>query len=289
VTNEPQPPGDTDEPQSPLYAEAPQPYPQAQQPYPSFGGEQAYPPPVTSPGGWTFFDVAMLLIIAIPAQLVAIAVCMGVFHLYEWITGVASTFPTDLSNAPLVVAIQVVWWALLIGFIYGIVTIRHGLPFLPALGWKAISRPAATYLAGGILLAVSVAAVAYLLPVAPGRMPIQDLIDDRDSLLILAFYGVLFAPVVEEIVFRGFLYAVIDRAKGPLLAIAITSVLFSLPHAWQYGWRWQNVLLVTYVGVMFGIARARTQSIVPSTLLHVGYNGTLFAGLFAAGDKLFTT
>jgi membrane protease YdiL (CAAX protease family) len=144
------------------------------------------------------------------------------------------------------------------------------------------------YLFGGILLAVSVAVMAYVLPEASGRMPIQDLIDDRESLLMLAFYGVLFAPVVEEVVFRGFLYAAIERAKGPLLAVLITSVVFSLPHAWQYGWRWQNVLLVTYVGVMFGIARARTQSVVPSTLLHVGYNATLFAGLFAAGDKLFT-
>lgn len=248
-----------------------------------------YPAPPPGPGGWTFFDVFLLLIVAVPAQLVAVALCIGAFQLLEWLTGAESSFPPDLTNAPLVVAIQIVWWTLLMAFIYGLVAIRHGLPFLPALGWRTVERPPAAYLAGGVLLAISVAVAAYWLPVAEGRMPIQDLIDDRDSLVVLAFYGVLFAPVVEEIVFRGFLYAVIDRAKGPLLAIAVTSVLFSLPHAWQYGWRWQNVLLVTYVGVMFGIARARTQSVVPSTLLHVGYNATLFAGLFAAGDKLFAT
>jgi membrane protease YdiL (CAAX protease family) len=253
------------------------------------GGNFEYTPAGPArPGGWTFIDVALLLVIALPAQLVAVAICMGSFHFYEWLTGVESTFPASLADAPMVVAVQIVWWSLLIAFIYGVVTIRHGLPFLPAIGFRSVNRPPGAYLLGGILLAVSVAVMAYVLPEASGRMPIQDLIDDRDALLVLAFYGVLFAPVVEEIVFRGFLYAVIERAKGPLLAVLVTSIVFSLPHAWQYGWRWQNVLLVTYVGVMFGIARARTGSIVPSTLLHVGYNGTLFAGLFAAGDKLFT-
>ncbi len=243
--------------------------------------------PPTGPGGWTFFDVAILLIIAVPAQLLAVAVCIAALHLYEWLTGVENSFPAVLGEAPMIVAIQILWWAVLIAFIYGVITIRHRLPFLPAIGWRSIERPPTVFLLGGVLLAVSVAVVAQILPQAPGRMPIQDLIDDHDSLVILALYGVLFAPVVEELVFRGFLYAALDRAWGAVVAVLITSVVFSLPHAWQYGWRWQNLLLVTYVGVMFGIARARTQSVVPSTLLHIGYNGTLFVGLFAAGDKIF--
>lgn len=250
------------------------------------GFEFPHPSP-TGPGGWTFLDVAMLLIIAIPAQLLAVAICVSGLQVYEWLTGVEIVLPATLGEAPVIVAIQVLWWAFLIAFIYGVITIRHRLPFLPAIGWRPVSQPPTAYLLGGVLLAVSVAVVAYLLPPAPGRMPIQDLLDDRNSLVILAFYGVLFAPVVEELVFRGFLYATLERARGPVVAVLITSVVFSLPHAWQYGWRWQNLLLVTYVGVMFGIARARTQSVVPSTLLHVGYNGTLFVGLFATGDKLF--
>ena len=257
--------------------------------YPGLGSGLEYPAVPAGPGGWTFFDVGLLLIMALPAQLVAVAICMGGLHLFEWFSGLESTYPASLADAPMVVAVQIVWWGMLVGFIYAVISIRHGLPFLPAIGWRSLDRPPGVYVLGGILLAVSVAAMAYLLPLADGRMPIQDLIDDRGSLVVLAFYGVLIAPVVEEIVFRGFLYAAIERASGPLVAVLITSVVFSLPHAWQYGWRWQNLLLVTYVGVMFGIARARTQSVVPSTLLHVGYNGALFAGMFAAGDRLFTT
>ena len=238
---------------------------------------------------WTYVDVFLFLLFAIPAQLVAVAICMGVFHLFEWLTGAQSTFPESLTQAPLVVAVQFVWWLLLLGFIYGVVAVKHQLPFWQALGWKSLNRPPAVYLLWGILLAFSVAALSQLMPTSAERMPIEDLIRDRNSLAVLAVYGVLFAPVVEELVFRGFLFTVVERSRGPLLAVLVTSVVFSLPHASQYGWQWQNLLLLTYVGILFGTVRARTQSVVPSTLMHVGYNATLFAGLFAVGDKVFRT
>lgn len=246
--------------------------------------EERHPPQAD---GWTYLDVFLFLLFAIPAQLAAVAVCIGGWHLFEWLTGAESTLPASLTEAPLVVAVQFVWWALLLGFIYGVISIKHQLPFWPAIGWKSLNRPPAVYLLWGILLAVSVAALSQLLPASSERMPIQDLIRDRGSLILLAVYGVLFAPAVEELVFRGFLYKVVERSRGPLLAVLVTSIVFSLPHASQYGWRWQNLLLLTYVGIIFGAVRARTQSVVPSTLLHVGYNATLFAGLFAAGDQIF--
>ena len=238
-------------------------------------------------GGWTYLDVFFFLLFAVPAQLVAVAICMGVFHAFEWVTGAESTFPDSLREAPMVVAVQFVWWALLMGFIYGVIAIKHQMAFWPAIGWRRLNRPPAVYLLWGILLAFSVAALSQLIPMSPERMPIHDLIKDRNSLILLALYGVLLAPPVEELVFRGFLYTVVERSRGPLLAVVVTSIAFSLPHASQYGWQWQNLLLLTYVGVIFGIVRARTQSVVPSTLLHVGYNATLFAGLFAVGDKVF--
>jgi hypothetical protein len=239
--------------------------------------------------GWTYVDILLFLLFAIPAQLAAVAICIGVFHFFEWVSGAESTFPASLTEAPMVVAVQLVWWMLLLGFIYGVVAVKHQLPFWPAIGWTSLNRPPTVYLLWGILLAFSVAAFSQLMPMPSERMPIEDLIRDRESLILLALYGVLFAPAVEELVFRGFLYKPVERSHGPLLAILVTSVVFSLPHASQYGWRWQNLLLLTYVGVIFGTVRARTQSIVPSTLLHAGYNATLFAGLLAMGDKIFGT
>jgi hypothetical protein len=144
------------------------------------------------------------------------------------------------------------------------------------------------YLLWGVLLAVSVALMSHLLPESTEKMPIEDLFTNRTSLIVLAFFGVLAAPAIEEVVFRGFLYAAVERSHGALLAVLLTSSVFSLLHASQYGWRWQNLLLLTYVGLIFGVVQARTQSVVPSTLLHAGYNATLFAGMFAVGDQILT-
>jgi membrane protease YdiL (CAAX protease family) len=71
------------------------------------------------------------------------------------------------------------------------------------------------------------------------------------------------------------------------MAVLISSSLFSLVHAQQYGWRWQNLVLLLYVGIVLGTVRARTGSIVPSTLLHAGYNAALSTALLAAGDELY--
>ena len=40
------------------------------------------------------------------------------------------------------------------------------------------------------------------------------------------------------------------------------------------------------VGAVFGTLRARTGSILPSTLVHASYNATLFIAVYLAGDQL---
>ena len=103
---------------------------------------------------------------------------------------------------------------------------------------------------------------------------------------MLAVFGILLAPVVEEMFFRGFLYPVFERSHGAVSAVLATSTLFSLVHGVQYGWRWQNLLMLLGVGAVFGTLRARTHSILPSAFLHAGYNATLFAAVFVAGEQL---
>jgi hypothetical protein len=92
--------------------------------------------------------------------------------------------------------------------------------------------------------------------------------------------------LLEEMFFRGFLYPVFERSLGAAFAVFATSALFSLVHGMQYGWRWQNLLMLLGVGAVFGMLRARTESILPSTFLHAGYNATLFAAVFVAGEHL---
>ena len=132
----------------------------------------------------------------------------------------------------------------------------------------------------------------------------QELFKSRSGAMLLMAMAVLVAPLVEETVFRGYLYPLfagkfsgiasflgIDAAQalrfGTATAIFITGVLFGLMHAPQLGWTWGLVSLLSFVGVIFTFARARTGTVVASFLLHLGYNSMIAVTSFIA-TKGFT-
>jgi len=90
-----------------------------------------------------------------------------------------------------------------------------------------------------------------------------------------AWSAVLVAPLVEETVFRGYLYPLFAKSLGVAPGIVITGVLFGLMHGSQLGWTWGLVLLLTFVGIIFTFARARTGTVLASFLLHLGYNSMI--------------
>jgi membrane protease YdiL (CAAX protease family) len=53
-------------------------------------------------------------------------------------------------------------------------------------------------------------------------------------------------------------------------------------HGSQYGWHWPHLLLLLGVGVIFGVIRATTKSVLACAIMHAAYNATLVGGaLFA--------
>ena len=84
--------------------------------------------------------------------------------------------------------------------------------------------------------------------------------------------AVLIAPLVEETLFRGYLYPVIARSFGIGAGVIVTGMIFGLLHAGQLlgGW-WQIALMVT-VGIVFTLARALSRTVVASYVLHISYN-----------------
>jgi membrane protease YdiL (CAAX protease family) len=234
---------------------------------------------------WTYHDVAVVTAFAVVAQvLVYVLGALVAVTLAE--TGVGK-LPTAglMRRAWFLLPMQAAWWGLVFWLVYRVVRARDRRPFREAVGWVWPPRPIAAYLAGGILLAMSVAALSWLLPMPRGKMPIEQLLMDPASAFLMAGFGVLIAPAVEELLFRGFLYPVMERAHGAEVAVLATALLFGAVHAPQFGWAWQNVLLLAYVGVVFGVVRRVSGSLVPSTLVHAAYNLTLFAGLWVSTNR----
>lgn len=83
----------------------------------------------------------------------------------------------------------------------------------------------------------------------------------------------LIAPVVEELVFRGFLYDAIGRSAPPWVAWVATSALFAVYHLDPV-----HVIAVFFTGLFLGWLRWQSGSVVPSILAHTA-NNTLAATL----------
>jgi len=86
------------------------------------------------------------------------------------------------------------------------------------------------------------------------------------------FCIILMAPLIEEYVFRGYIYNGIRHKKPALFTIVVTSILFVLPHMAVYYMYWPAAILLFGLAVLLALFRERYKSLVPAVLLHFGYN-----------------
>jgi hypothetical protein len=135
----------------------------------------------------------------------------------------------------------------------------------------------------GVALALLVQSASALLPI-PKSLPIDRYFRDMLGAYLMAAFGLTFAPLVEELFFRGFLYPALARRWGLAAGVVVTSALFAMIHASQLAHAWAPLLLLFFVGIVLTVVRARTHSVATTLLIHVGYNGTLFGMLYLASE-----
>lgn len=191
--------------------------------------------------------------------------------------------PTDgATQLVVMLLIQGVWWAIVMAFLYFVLVVKYGIPFAEGLDWRPIAAKL-PYIAGGFAMAIAVTALANVLPMPDEPSPLEALLEEAKRFLpLFVVFGVLIAPAVEEVVFRGFVFGVLERAHGAAVAVVATAALFAAPHSTQYGGRWQILLILFLVGIALGIVRLRTGSTLATTYLHAAYNATFMLALIAA-------
>jgi membrane protease YdiL (CAAX protease family) len=186
-----------------------------------------------------------------------------------------------LSKPIFAVGSMVLLYGLVMVFLYVSLSVFPGSPFWRTLGWRKITRPNGGrprspwlfFLAGsGLSLAVLV--VTYKMQ-PPEDVPIEELFRYKNTAMLFMAMAVLIAPLVEETVFRGYLYPLFAKSFGVASGVVLTGILFGLMHGAQLGWTWGLVLVLVAVGVIFTLVRARTGSVYASFLLHLGYNSMI--------------
>ena len=186
-----------------------------------------------------------------------------------------------LSKPQFAIGSMLIWYGLLFFFLYITLAVLRGQSFWSSLGWRQIPprksgkpRHAMFFFFCGCGLSLLVALLtARIKP--PENIPIEELFKVRQTALLFMAMAVFVAPLVEETLFRGYLYPLFAKSFGRAPGIVITGVLFGIMHGAQLGWTWSLVTVLVLVGIIFTMVRARTGSVYASYLMHLGYNSLI--------------
>ena len=182
---------------------------------------------------WGYREIFLLAAVAILSQILVTA---GVLAFAERFGSLDPRAAANLllKEPRVAVPVQVAAWIAPLAFIAFVVKVRYQLPLRAGFAWNPPPRPAISYLRMGALLALG----SMLISVAFGRLDepsrMMDLLTNRDTFWILGIYGILIAPCVEEMVFRGFLFEPLQRYRSRsegLLALSRSAKASAIAHA----------------------------------------------------------
>jgi uncharacterized protein len=230
---------------------------------------------------WTGWDVVKITIIAIVSlvffSLLVLMIATGL-PMFKAVS------LKDLStDARLAVISQFFAYAATLWFVYRLIARHYAVNFADGIHWRWPQTRWLAFLMGGVVVALAIQAISRFLPI-PKQMPIDQFFKTPAAAWSLAIFGTFIAPFAEELYFRGLLFPVLKRRLGLNASLVITAFAFALLHSAQLGMAWAPVLVLFLVGLILTMVRAATHSLAASTLLHIGYNATLFGLLYASTD-----
>jgi uncharacterized protein len=157
----------------------------------------------------------------------------------------------------------------------------------------------------GLTLSFAVQAISSVIAI-PKDIPMDDFFRTPSDVWLVTLFGVLLAPLFEEILFRGFLLPSVaiaydwlslprtpaarefwhsnNKISTPALVFSavFTSILFAALHGQQTAFTWPVLLLLFCVSLILSAVRIRLRSVLASTLIHASYNFTIFLTAFIA-------
>jgi membrane protease YdiL (CAAX protease family) len=248
----------------------------APSPVPGFSPPVRRPLPNDLRVPWDWVDLLLLLFISFCAVF-----CLS--FLFATVMGVFGLKPAQMQKSIALrnifgVIVQVGLDLFLLGYLAAQMRYRFRSPFWRTIGWRPLELDGpsqaliygALVFAGIFLQALVTAASSAFVP--KRHLPIQTVLEDRHASILFMLVAVLVAPLVEEIIFRGYIYPVVARTFGVASSILATGILFGLLHAPQLWGGWWQIALLILVGVIFTLVRAVSKTVITSYILHTSYN-----------------
>ena len=138
-------------------------------------------------------------------------------------------------------------------------------------GWRALARAAAILAGAGIAVDIALGLISEAAGV-PSHWTEwfdEDLAWGSGGVLVGSLLGtVVFAPLLEEIVFRGLLYGTLRRFMGWPVAAVLSAAVFAAAHG--YGVAGFGSVFAS--GIMWAVAYEKTRSLLPGMIAHAANN-----------------
>ena len=164
---------------------------------------------------------------------------------------------------------------------------KQNHPLLEKLGLSMAPKYSLRFLFPVFVLAVAVtlgaqAGLSYLLKAFGHEVKEQAVVEQFRSLKPLAFFGfalitVVAAPIAEELAFRHIFYRFVRVFLYRKEAAVVVSLVFALFHVPFGGaFRWESLVVpvipLFILALFFQQQYEKSKSIIPSMLLHMGFN-----------------
>jgi hypothetical protein len=149
---------------------------------------------------------------------------------------------------------------------------RYDRPVFSSLGWRKTSFNLFWAMLCGGALAILLSIFGSLIQTPKVKSPLDELTATPGMLALFGLMAITVAPLFEEMFFRGFIQPLLSRSLGTIAGIGITACIFGALHAPEYAYAWQYAVSIALAGAAFGWVRARTNSIIPSTVMHGAFN-----------------
>ncbi|HKD63013.1 MAG TPA: type II CAAX endopeptidase family protein [Candidatus Acidoferrales bacterium] len=245
---------------------------------------QQYPEDLRARWGW--LDLLLLVAVALLGTFVISIILVGIFAAFGM---TPASLQNSANNKSLFLIVNQAILSLgLLAYLAVHIRARCQSPFWKTIGWRRLRTgtiPRRIAYIGLVLGGFSLSLLVQLASAAlqtKTKLPIQEYFQDPRSALLLMLMSILLAPLVEETVFRGYLYPVLARSFGIGAGVVITGTLFGLLHAPQLWGGWGQILLLIGIGIVFTAARAISRTVIASYILHVSYNSFLLIAFLVA-------
>jgi len=192
----------------------------------------------------------------------------------------------EYLKSPTLLLVQVlstiVAHAITIGICWAVVTKMGKQKFWASLGWNWAGHSVWYWLVFSASVIVALLIVTQLLsrflPQSDDNSFTDLLKSSRSVRIAIAALATFTAPLVEETVYRGMLFASFRKKLGAVATVVIVTIMFAGVHVLQYLGAWVSIAGLTLLSLVLTLIRAKTKSILPCVLIHT-LNNAFFAVL----------